>query len=342
MRRSGRLMGPILERDNLRLAYWKASRGKRTKADARAFAERLDANLEGLGREVEAGSYRPGPARRFTIHDPKERVITAPCFRDRVLHHAIMNVCEPHFDRWLIDDTFACRVGKGREAAVERAARFARRHAYFLKMDVRRYFDSIPHEGLRARLGRLFKDHRLLEVFDRILSAHESSPGRGVPIGSLTSQHFANSYLGWLDRYAKEGIGLRGYVRYMDDFVAWGDDPRELRVVRDRIGAFLGSELGLEFKPSPYLNRTRHGMDFLGCRVYAGHVTLSRRSRVRLRRGLRALEAEEGAGLLAEAGLQERATAMVAFSRAAGASSWRWRGRVVGSGPVDGRAPRTA
>jgi RNA-directed DNA polymerase len=120
MRRANHLFERIIERDNMRLAAYKALRGKRSKGDARAFVSRIDENLEALRESVELGGVVLGESHTFTIFDPKKRQITAPCFRERVLHHAIMNVCEPIFERWLIDDTFACRREKGRLAALRR------------------------------------------------------------------------------------------------------------------------------------------------------------------------------------------------------------------------------
>ena len=213
MRRAGRLFEQIVARDNLRLAVHKALRGKRSKGDARAFVASLDSNLDALRAALERGDVVLGESHQFTIFDPKERLITAPCFRERVLHHAIMNVCEPVFERWLIDDTFAYRKGRGRLAALDRARRFAARHDSFLKLDVRKYFDSISHEILLARLERLFKDRRLLDLFRRIIARFATTPGRGVPIGRLTSQHSANCYLGAFDRFVKEDLRVQGYVR---------------------------------------------------------------------------------------------------------------------------------
>jgi hypothetical protein len=192
MRRTGHLFERIIDRDNLRLALHQALRGKRSRPDARAFVAQLETNLEALRTSLARGDVVLGESHQFTIFDPKQRLITAPCFRERVLHHAILNVCEPVFERWLIDDTFACRKGKGRLAALERARRFAARNGYFLKLDVRRYFESIAHDILVARLERLFKDDRLLALVRRIIASFAAAPGRGLPIGSLTSQHFAN------------------------------------------------------------------------------------------------------------------------------------------------------
>lgn len=200
MRRTGNLFEQIVARDNLREAFQRAARGKRSQAEVRLFAEHLDDRLRQISADLLAGTIALGRFQQFVIRDPKERVITAPCFEERVLHHAVMNVCEPDFERWLIDDTFACRVGRGRDAAVQRAAVFARRYPVFLKLDIRKYFDSIPHSVLRDRLRRKFKDARLIRLFDRIIGAFRGRSECGLPIGSLTSQYFANFYLGWFDR----------------------------------------------------------------------------------------------------------------------------------------------
>jgi len=234
-----------------------------------------------------------------------------------------MRVCEPVFERFLIFDTYACRVGKGREAAVVRASEFARRYQWYLKLDIRRYFNSIPHAMLLDLLARKLKDARLLDIFARIVASYEASPGCGIPIGSLTSQHFANFYLGWLDRFVNETLRIRGYVRYMDDFVAWSDDRVELRSARDRISEFLERELSLRLKPEPYINHTGRGMDFLGCRVRLGFVWLNRRGRARFAAKLRALHQRYEQGQVAARSLQQRATALVAFTEAGGARSWR-------------------
>jgi RNA-directed DNA polymerase len=303
------------------------------------FSGRLDAELCALATGLYDGTLPLGVSTSFTIHDPKERRITAPCFRVRVVHHAIMNVCEPVFERVLIDDTYACRKGKGRNAALVRAIEFARGSGWFLKIDVRRYFDSIPHETLLGRLGRLFKDRPLLNLFERIVATHDLGGRRGLPIGSLTSQHFANLYLSGLDRLVKERLRVRGYVRYMDDALLWGRTAGELRAHLATIQTYLRLELGLELKPTPYINRVEHGVDFLGCRVFPSHLALNRRSRVRFRRKLHGLEAKHAAGVLGEETLQQRATALVAFTRASGVSSWRWRRRVIEQCRVFGQAP---
>jgi RNA-directed DNA polymerase len=325
MKRAGQLFDHVLARDNLRLAAARAVRGKRHRADAREFLADLDRRLGAMREELASGTFQVGRYRQFVVRDPKERIITAPVFAERVLHHALMNVCEPIFDRWLIDDTFACRRGRGRLAALDRARRFARRFGWYLKPDIRKYFDSISHEELLRRLGRLYKDPRLLDWFSRIVTSFRGSLGRGPPIGALTSQHLANFYLGWFDRTVKERFRVKGYVRYMDDMVLWADGAAPLRQLREEAETFLVNELRLTLKASPYINRTAYGLDFLGCRVYGNRLTLNRRSRVRFQRKLAALQLLHERGLLSESELQRRGTALVAFTTAGGVESCHFR-----------------
>jgi retron-type reverse transcriptase len=313
MKRIGKLFEAVVEPENLRLAFWKASRGKRHRPEQRAFASHLEEGIECLRAGLLAGDYPVGNYTRFMIYDPKEREICAAAFPERVLHHALTNVCEPHFEKWLIFDTYACRKEKGQFKAVRRAQEFARQHEWFLKADVRKFFDSVPHEKLKALLRRKFKDEQLLCWFDRIIDTYETRPGRGLPIGNLTSQYFANFYLDPLDRFVKETLRIKGYVRYMDDFALWCNSKDELKEVRRKTVAFAFDRLGLELKQEPYLNRTRHGMDFLGMRVFPDAVRLNRRSKQRFTSKVRHYEWLLACGHLTEADFQERVTALTAF-----------------------------
>jgi hypothetical protein len=329
MRRASRLFEEVIEWSNLREAAAKAMRGKRHRPDARRYLQNLDSNLQHLAEAVRAGTIPVGRMHTFLIRDPKERVICAPCFEERVLHHAIMNVCEPWFERWLIDDTYACRREKGRIAALLRARDFSRRFRWCVKLDVRKYFESIPHSRLLDLLARRFKDLPLLALWRRVIQSHRGAQGRGLPIGSLTSQHFANFYLGWLDRFAKEQLRVQGYVRYMDDMAFWARDRSLLEQAVREAECFLKQELALELKPCHGIQSTRRGFDLLGCRVFPDRLTLSRRSRRRFARKLCRLEAAYRDGRLDESALQARAAALTAFTRTEGVCSWRFRTRVL-------------
>jgi RNA-directed DNA polymerase len=330
MKRVGGIFEQVVHSDNLRLAFCRAARGKRHRPEVAAFAAALDARLASMAAGLQAASFPVGRFTQFEIHDPKRRIITAPCFSERVLHHAIMLVCGPHFDRWLVADTYACRPGKGREAAVLRAAKFSRRFAWRVHLDVRQYFDSIPHRLLINRLERRFKDRRLLEVFRGIIAGFRGGLGRGLPIGSLMSQHFANFYLDALDRFVKERLGIAGYVRYMDDIVLWGGTAGSVSAAAEACREFLGTALDLELKPATSGPSVR-GLDFLGCRIFPSHAILSRASRRRYGRRVRVLMRAVRLGLLDEAAAQPRLEAAGAFARAAGARSWQFRSAVLNS-----------
>ncbi len=340
MKRTGNLFEQVVDRDNLRLAVSKAVRGKRDRPEVGAFLQHLDHRLAEMSDQLRAGTFPLGRYRQFIRFDPKERIITAPCFAERVLHHAVINIWEPALERWLIADTFACRAGKGRLAALERAQQFARRFQFFLKLDIRKYFDSVSHDRLLDLLSRRFKDRPLLELFERIVRSFRGGLGRGLPIGSLTSQHLANFYLGWFDRFVKEKLRIPAYVRYMDDMVVWADSKAVLAEALRASEVFLDKELGLTLKATPYVNRVEHGLDFLGCRLYRGHMVLNRRSRRRFRRRLAWLERRHTAGEISERQLQDRVTALIAFTRTPGLATWRFRQGVLQSSLVSGPGPR--
>ena len=159
-------MEQILSLDNLYLAYQKACRGKKRKQEVLRFAEHFDANISKLRKEIADGTVSIGNYHYFTIHDPKERVICAAPFEERVLQHAIMNVCHPVFDKGLIETTFATRKEKGVYAALEKAVEAITKYDFSVKLDFRKYYDSISHELLKSKRRRLFKDPKLLALFD--------------------------------------------------------------------------------------------------------------------------------------------------------------------------------
>jgi len=334
MKRVGGLVSQILWHENLLIAFHRASRGKRYRWDVREFQNELPYKLGSIAQRLSSDDFMFGQYHQFMICDPKERIITAPCFEERVVHHAIMNVCEPILDRWLINDTFACRVGRGREVAVHRAMQFCRIHSWCLKLDVRKYFDSINHDQLLRLLTRRFKDVQLHGWLGQIVRSFRGPQRIGLPIGSLMSQHFANFYLGWLDRYVKESLKVHGYVRYMDDMLFWGDSRRDLQRVLGACECFAGDELGLEFKPAQ-LSRIEEGISFLGCRLFSKHVELNQRSKRRWRTRVRFLEKANRLGLLSELDLQQRLTSLTAFARSVSVRSWKFRTAVLEPWEVD-------
>jgi len=326
MKRAGHLWPAVVERGNLVRAFHQAARGKRHKMEVRRFAADLDRHVDQLRRTLMDGTFEVGRFHVFKVHDPKERTIHAAHFEERVFHHALMNQCEPVLERQAVFHSYACRRGKGRLKAMDAARAAARRNDWQLKLDIRKYFESVPHDRLLDRLGRVFKDPAVLLWFERIVRGHRGDEGRGLPIGSLTSQHLANFYLVTLDRYCAEQPAVRAYCRYMDDFVCWGADKQGLLEVGRGLQRFVAQELGLELKHPPCPQPVRRGMDFLGYRMFPDHVELNRRSKVRYRRRLGVLSRLHEAGCLSESAVQQRLTALTAFVLPT--ASHRFRSRV--------------
>jgi len=221
MKRYGHLFEQVTTFANLLLATKKAAQGKKTQQRVAYFLFHLETELFQIQDELQKGYWQPSPYRIFEIHEPKPRRISATDFRDRVVHHAICNILEPIFDQWLIYDTWACRPVKGNHAAIKRAQQFSRQYPYFLKCDIRHYFQSIDHEILKQLLQKIIKDAHLQALLNQIIDhpLPDSPLGKGLPIGNLTSQHFANLYLGKLDHELKDKQAIKGYLRYMDDML---------------------------------------------------------------------------------------------------------------------------
>jgi len=277
MKRENNLVLSIADPDNLRLAFWKARMAKDSKMEVADFRISLDKNLLLLRNELLSGNVQVGNYHYFTIYDPKERKICAAEFRERVLHHALMNVCHANFEKYQISDSYASRIGKGTYAALERAAAFQKKYKWFLKLDVRKYFDSIDHEVLKSMLLKRYKDQALLQVFFQIIDSYQSVAGKGLPIGNLTSQYFANHYLAFADHHIKEKMQVPAYVRYMDDMVIWADDKNLLLRIGYEFQSFLESELSLTLKPF-CLNSTVKGLPFLGYVLFPATTLLNNRS----------------------------------------------------------------
>lgn len=330
MKRACNLLPLIAEPDNLRLAFWKARKGKSYSKGVQAYRENLGRNLSVLRSQILTGHVSVGHYHFFKIFDPKERQICAAAFSEQVLHHALMNVCHQYFERAQLFDSYASRKGKGTYAALERAKGYTRRYKYFLKLDVRKFFETIHHGVLKTQLARLFKDEAVLDIFYQIIDSYEAHSGRGVPIGNLTSQYFANHYLSGLDHFIKEQLRIKAYVRYMDDMVLWHDDKEALKQARQEITAYVEARLQCRLKPS-LLNFSSRGLPFLGYIVLPYDVRLSLRSRRRFVKKLKALNEKYHSGEWPEAVCQRRVLPLLAFTRHANARAFR---RKLDRGPL--------
>lgn len=284
MKRLAVSLQDIAARPNLLLAVARAARGKQQRPAVARYLAKLDQRLGDLATSIQDETAPQGRVRRFTIHDPKRREITAACFADRVLHHALLNLTEARFEQALVPGSFACRPGLGVHAAVAAVQRHLQRFGWWVQVDVAGYFPSIDHGRLKAMLATRFKGAGHLALWGRIIDAGGSA-GVGLPIGALTSQHLANAYLDSADRCLLALPAVRAVVRYMDDIVWWCDSADAARQTLAQLQQHLWAARGLQLKPSARLGRSEHGLAFCGFRVRPGVVLPSARKLQRFKAG---------------------------------------------------------
>ncbi|MEK7616277.1 MAG: reverse transcriptase domain-containing protein [Patescibacteria group bacterium] len=267
---------------NLFLAWREFRRGKRQKPDVQAFEFDLEDNLFELHEQLVSKTYSHQPYESFFVTDPKLRHIHKATVRDRVLHQAVFHVLYPIFDHTFIYDSYSCRIGKGTHIAVNRLKEFCRkascnnsRNIFALKCDIRKFFDSVDHEILIDLIKQSVVDPDVLWLIKLIL---DSFP-KGLPLGNVTSQLFANIYLNELDQFAKHTLKAKYYLRYCDDFVLLNPDQSTLLVIRN----FLENNLKLQLHPNKIILRTyRQGIDFLGYVVRPYCRTLRTKTKKRI------------------------------------------------------------
>lgn len=285
MKTYNRLFQEIISFENLLLAAKASQKGKRNKKDVAAFHFHLEDNIINLREELIGKTYLPGWYRTFTIYDPKERMISAAPYRDRVIHHALCNIIEPIFEKIFIYDSYANRKNKGTHKAIERFQSYARKYQYVLKCDIRKFFPSIDHIVLKEEIRNKIRCRDTLWLVDTIIdnsNPQEANlqwyPGdnlfspierkKGLPIGNLTSQFWGNVYLNRFDHFIKEELGVPGYVRYVDDFVLMGNDKKQLTEWRTALTRYLEK---LRLTPHPnktQIHQTKDGIPFLGFQVF--------------------------------------------------------------------------
>jgi retron-type reverse transcriptase len=350
MKRHNQLWPRITSLENLDRAARAVLKGKRSKAHAGRFFQDWETNLLSLQRELLSGRYEPGTYRSFWIQDPKPRLISAAPFRDRVVHHALIQVIEPLFEPRFIHDSYACRTGKGQHRALARFTAWARATRYVLKLDVARFFPSLDHEILKAILRRALKDPDVLALCDRIIDGSNEQehvvhwfPGddllspaarrKGLPIGNLTSQFFANVFLDQLDHHVKERLRVKRYLRYVDDMCICGDDKAALTDLRAEILDFLlGLRLRLNERKSR-IRRLKEGIEFLGFVVLPDRIRLNARAVRRQRARMKWIGREMAAGQITP---QDAAASFEPWcAHAAHGDTWRLVGDVLSGWVVE-------
>jgi len=296
------LYSKIISLDNLILAWKKARKGKTKKDYVIEFEADLIGNLLKLQEELKNQTYKPKPLTTFILRDPKTRKISKSDFRDRIVHHALVRIIEPIFDKTFIYDSCANRLGKGNLFALRRFYEFARKvsengkiknlinnnqiKGSCLKADIKHYFEEVNHEILISIIASKIKDKKVIWLIRQILKNNAIGGGRssllpekGMPLGNLTSQFFANIYLNELDYFIKHKLRAKYYIRYVDDFVILHNSKIQLKIWKEEIGRFLKERLRLELhdEKSKIIPLSR-GIDFVGFRNFYYFRLLRRRN----------------------------------------------------------------
>ncbi|MDE5773686.1 MAG: RNA-directed DNA polymerase [Muribaculaceae bacterium] len=320
MKRTGKIFHKIIEIENLAIAAHKAFRGKSGSNDVIDFRKEFMLKIQEIREQLLSGSFNFGNYRKFTIFEPKKREICAASLTQRIVQHAIMNVCHNMFDRHLIFDSYASRPGKGSHLAILRLKEKMATFKYFAKLDIKKFFDSVDHSILKSLLIKLFKDVELLALFNKIIDSHGT--GKGLPIGNLTSQYFANHYLSALDHYMKEVIKVPVYIRYMDDVVMLSNDKIILKNWVSEYVKYANEKLRLQVKPV-LIGRTCTGINFLGYKVHVKRIIMNGKGKRRFKKNLSMLMRLYANCMITETEYSNRLMSCLAYAKFADSHKFR-------------------
>lgn len=285
----------IISLENL-FAAWDAFKSdKRNRFDVQVFERNLEENIFELHRNLKAKKYKHGAYSGFWIRDPKPRHIHKATVRDRVLHHAIFNTLNPIFEPTFIAQSFSCRVGRGTHKGIEalgtitnKISKNSHKSTFALKCDVKKFFDSVDHDILLKILSRKIKDADAMWLLSEIVRSFISKEAnifehRGLPIGNLTSQLFANVYMNEFDQFMKHELRVGHYLRYTDDFVVISDSKEYLEKLIQPTNQFLKEKLGLKLHPNKVsIRKFNQGIDFLGYVVLPHYRQLRTKTKKRI------------------------------------------------------------
>lgn len=315
----------IFSFENLYQAYLYTRNGKRDKSSVIRYSLHALENINYTKLLLHDRHYNIGEYYEFTVKYPKERIIRAPPFRDRVVQRCLCaQVLTPVIEKHLIYDTYACRIGKGAHAGLNRTEYFFRNHyqkygqeGWVVKGDISKYFYSIDHDVLKQNLKPLLKEYDVWWLITKIIDGTE---GCGVPLGNQSSQWFANFYLSKFDHFVKEQLHVKHYIRYMDDWVAIVRTKEEAKQILDAMIKFLDVELHLKTNKKTQILPLKNGVDFLGFHMYlteSGKVVRKIRtsSKKAMKRKLKSFKKKYKEGLISEEEIERSYTSWKGHAR---------------------------
>ena len=272
MKRYRNLWESFISMDNLKLAAKKAVKSKKNKKDVLYFIEHQDELLQKLRDDLINGRFKTSQYRIRTIYEPKKRdIYILPLYPDHVVHHALINILGPIWQKMFIHDSYACIPGKGLHKASQRVMHFVRKYKYVLQCDIKKFYPSINHKIMFDIVKKKIADNKLLAVLRDIIFSVGGD--KNLPIGNLTSQWMGNVYMNQMDHFIKEVLLCHAYVRYCDDFLIFDDDKSKLHGLKTRIESFLGANLSLRFSKSGVFP-IKNGVTFVGYRHFKKFIIL--------------------------------------------------------------------
>ena len=323
MRRLSVELADIAERKNVVLAFQKAAKGKRSRESVSQFLQGFDQNINQLCEGILNAKLPYGCFRAFQIYDPKKRLIHAACFEDRIFHHAFINIVGDELERRMQASSYACRKHKGVHKAAKAVQKNLQKYPYFVKIDIASYFPSISHEILLNLLVKCFKGQEGFEQITRMVKCYETNEGHGLPIGSLTSQYFANYYLNGLDCLLAEHPDVAANVRYMDDVIWWCKSRANAKKTLDEVRRWLQRDRGLTVKSTVQILASKQGVTYCGFRIMQGAIRLSRRRKRRYQERRLYWEKQYRNGEITALELQQAYAAVHSVTEMTDSLSWR-------------------
>ena len=319
----------LISFENIYSAYLKSRKGKRYLDYVLRFEKNLEQNLLSIQRDLKNETYVHGSYKEMIVCDSKKRLIKVAPFRDRIVHHAICNIIEPIIDKKFIHDSYACRKNKGTHKAINRLQSFLRKKdtTFCLQCDVSKYFQSIDHKTLFRLCQKKITNQKILLLLAKIInSSHdyvfinqeEVEQRKGIPIGNLTSQLFANLYLNELDQFIKHQIKTKYYLRYMDDFILLAKNKLSLNQAKLKIIDFLRNKLNLALHPKKVnLFPTNKGINFLGYVIHQTYKLLRKTTVLRFIRRTKTYKHELKRGQISKKEIQESITSWKSYANKA-------------------------
>jgi RNA-directed DNA polymerase len=304
----------IIDFENLYISALEAKKEKRFREEVLRFNSNLEENLIIIQNELIYKTYKVGKYRQFYIYEPKQRLIMALPFKDRVVQWAVYRNLYPVYDKQFIYDSYGCRIGKGTHRAADRLQYWLRQvdrkqqKYYYLKLDISKYFYRVNHAILLDILRKRIEDKDLMWLLETIVDNEDVPFGlpagmeadqcseddrlfdTGMPIGNLTSQLFANVYLNELDQYVKNDLKIHYYIRYMDDIIILSDDKRQLHQVKEDIEIFLKEKLALDLNKKTAIRPISCGIEFVGFRIWPTHRKLKKGTAKKIKRQVKKLQ----------------------------------------------------